>query len=640
MTNDKLVQVQQLIYGISTHPPVLPAGYTDPQVIEPQIWDWAKTVFSAADIATFKSSEDPLLDLDIALLKKTQDITSNMPPDLDALVKAYDQHLDQLKKANPPHPTVVQHLRENLLKILPAAEAVLEIQSPTDIITNTYALLEKIAPDSALEITSNLTSAFTSLDPNLQQINSSITSLLPSSNQLTTTTSVLTTIKVVNPKTDITQLVSSNLQDLLHPPIETLINQNLGAPPGLNLTPYVTAAYTTVQSMPTGVKAIDTVKTFKQLNFSQLMRQLPNLVHTQNLTHLTFLQSLKATTNFDPLFNLLQQNFGSLPSASPDLISQFRNLSPQNLNVQPPKLNFLQSLLSKSQIATSKSGFGFSGLLGGAVGLLLGGTSGLGVALFGGAIGFLGGSAVGNVFRYPGSRSTTHSSSSTFSKFNKFVSIALPAALVSILAPFFTIMAIVILATPVVIAFFLFIINSGAYVTAPGFSFGGIGGAYPKCWPAKGNISQGPPGTTSCGSDTCSHIGNNLNGVDIANFSSPKVYATHDGLATAVYNDPAGYGNLITITSTDGKFKTLYGHFASFSIPANVSVPVKAGQILGIMGTTGFSTGIHVHYELRVLSGSAININKIVPKYIIPVTGAESTTGCFAQDSGGSSTSW
>jgi murein DD-endopeptidase MepM/ murein hydrolase activator NlpD len=84
-------------------------------------------------------------------------------------------------------------------------------------------------------------------------------------------------------------------------------------------------------------------------------------------------------------------------------------------------------------------------------------------------------------------------------------------------------------------------------------------------------------------------------GLDIAiDFGAP-VAATADGLV--IYAAPhAGYGNLVTIYHSNG-ITTRYGHLSRISVEAGRRI--KRGDQIGNAGSTGRSTGPHVHYEIR-----------------------------------------
>lgn len=86
-------------------------------------------------------------------------------------------------------------------------------------------------------------------------------------------------------------------------------------------------------------------------------------------------------------------------------------------------------------------------------------------------------------------------------------------------------------------------------------------------------------------------------GIDIAGNIGDNVFAAMDGEITyAQYND-GGYGNLIIIKHEDN-MNTYYGHLSKYKV--NLGDKVKKGDIIGEVGNTGFSTGPHLHFELRV----------------------------------------
>jgi len=88
------------------------------------------------------------------------------------------------------------------------------------------------------------------------------------------------------------------------------------------------------------------------------------------------------------------------------------------------------------------------------------------------------------------------------------------------------------------------------------------------------------------------------NGIDIASYGGVKIpiAAVASGLVTKVGFDAKGYGNYVIIEH--GGYSTLYAHFDKVNVAQNKIV--EAGDVLGKMGTTGFSTGVHLHFELRV----------------------------------------
>lgn len=91
-------------------------------------------------------------------------------------------------------------------------------------------------------------------------------------------------------------------------------------------------------------------------------------------------------------------------------------------------------------------------------------------------------------------------------------------------------------------------------------------------------------------------------GIDIGAPSGTPVRATADG--TIIRREWAGdYGNLIIIKHNDGR-SSRYGHMLKFQSGLDVGSSVKQGDIIGYVGSTGKSTGPHLHFEIREGSNS------------------------------------
>ena len=90
-------------------------------------------------------------------------------------------------------------------------------------------------------------------------------------------------------------------------------------------------------------------------------------------------------------------------------------------------------------------------------------------------------------------------------------------------------------------------------------------------------------------------IGKFHEGIDFSTNLNAEVYATGDGVAD-VEKMHWGYGNVVTIDHGYG-YKTVYAHLNGFAVKKGQKV--KRGQLIGYAGTTGKSTGVHLHYELR-----------------------------------------
>jgi murein DD-endopeptidase MepM/ murein hydrolase activator NlpD len=92
-------------------------------------------------------------------------------------------------------------------------------------------------------------------------------------------------------------------------------------------------------------------------------------------------------------------------------------------------------------------------------------------------------------------------------------------------------------------------------------------------------------------------------GIDLAGATGTPIYATADGVITTAGYNSGGYGNLIKIDHGRG-IETRYGHLSA--ILAKSGQRVTRGQLIGKMGSTGRSTGSHLHYEVRI-DGRPVN---------------------------------
>lgn len=86
-------------------------------------------------------------------------------------------------------------------------------------------------------------------------------------------------------------------------------------------------------------------------------------------------------------------------------------------------------------------------------------------------------------------------------------------------------------------------------------------------------------------------------GEDIGAPSGTPILAADSGVATVIPDNGNGYGNYIMINHGGGRV-TLYAHMSSFDISGGASV--SQGQVIGYVGSTGNSTGPHLHFEVRV----------------------------------------
>ena len=86
-------------------------------------------------------------------------------------------------------------------------------------------------------------------------------------------------------------------------------------------------------------------------------------------------------------------------------------------------------------------------------------------------------------------------------------------------------------------------------------------------------------------------------GLDLADRQGTPIFAAADGVVSLSGSNPGGYGNYVIITHTQG-YATLYGHLQASLVKAG-DVVIQ-GQQIALMGSTGLSTGPHVHFELRL----------------------------------------
>jgi murein DD-endopeptidase MepM/ murein hydrolase activator NlpD len=92
-------------------------------------------------------------------------------------------------------------------------------------------------------------------------------------------------------------------------------------------------------------------------------------------------------------------------------------------------------------------------------------------------------------------------------------------------------------------------------------------------------------------------------GIDLAGPIGTPIYATADGIVQRSEYNNGGYGNLVELDHGHG-IQTRYGHLSKSMVVAGQKV--KRGDMIALMGSTGRSTGSHLHYEVRI-DGKAVN---------------------------------
>ena len=127
------------------------------------------------------------------------------------------------------------------------------------------------------------------------------------------------------------------------------------------------------------------------------------------------------------------------------------------------------------------------------------------------------------------------------------------------------------------------------------FGSSNVSSTVPSIWPTTGVVSS-PYGLRWGGSDF--HPG-----MDIANDTGTPIVATADGVVEYAGWNSGGYGNMVDINHGNG-IMTRYGHGSQVLVSSGQHV--SRGQVIMLMGSTGFSTGPHVHYEVHV-NGQRVN---------------------------------
>ncbi|WWU64776.1 peptidoglycan DD-metalloendopeptidase family protein [Clostridium baratii] len=102
--------------------------------------------------------------------------------------------------------------------------------------------------------------------------------------------------------------------------------------------------------------------------------------------------------------------------------------------------------------------------------------------------------------------------------------------------------------------------------------------------------------------------GKNHNGLDIAGNIGDPVMAALDGKVKSTFYERDGYGNVV-ILEHEGGIETRYAHMSKIGVKTGDTV--KKGDIVGEVGSTGRSTGPHLHFEVRV-NGSPVDPQKYI----------------------------
>lgn len=120
----------------------------------------------------------------------------------------------------------------------------------------------------------------------------------------------------------------------------------------------------------------------------------------------------------------------------------------------------------------------------------------------------------------------------------------------------------------------------------------------PSIWPTKGWFSRG----FGMKYDPFTGYKRMHRGIDFASHAGTIIVAAADGVIKSVGRN-GDLGKMVTIDHGYG-FVTRYGHLQSYKVKNGTRV--KRGDVIGLMGSTGYSTGPHLHYEVQ-RNGKALN---------------------------------
>ena len=126
------------------------------------------------------------------------------------------------------------------------------------------------------------------------------------------------------------------------------------------------------------------------------------------------------------------------------------------------------------------------------------------------------------------------------------------------------------------------------------------GGSGQFAWPERGPITQGFGCTDFLGEpyDPACPSRHFHTGLDIAAAAGTPIGAADAGIVSLANSGwGGGYGNYVIVTHGNG-YSTLYGHLSSIAVGQGTAV--RRGQVIGYEGSTGFSTGPHLHFEIRL----------------------------------------
>lgn len=102
-------------------------------------------------------------------------------------------------------------------------------------------------------------------------------------------------------------------------------------------------------------------------------------------------------------------------------------------------------------------------------------------------------------------------------------------------------------------------------------------------------------------------------GVDIAAPSGTTVFAAAEGEVVRIGSDPTGYGNFIEMRHPNG-MSSLYAHLSRIDVASGDRIGPR--ERIGLVGSTGYSTGPHLHFEVR-RDGKQLNPTRVLQQIFV-----------------------
>lgn len=140
--------------------------------------------------------------------------------------------------------------------------------------------------------------------------------------------------------------------------------------------------------------------------------------------------------------------------------------------------------------------------------------------------------------------------------------------------------------------------SSGGY-SAPSQIDAGAGWTWPipGCYTITGGFGEGRSYESHGGTDIAASIGTPIYAANSGTVIDTSNDCSHSSAGVGACNHGGGYGNHVWIQHDNG-YQTIYGHMINTAV--STGEYVSKGQLIGYSGSTGWSTGPHLHFELRI----------------------------------------